>query len=34
MDIREYTRDEFNKFIEQHNLESFTHNQVDAFHMI
>ena len=31
MDIREYTRDEFNKFIEQHNLESFTHNQVDAF---
>lgn len=31
MEIREYTRDEFNKFIEQNNLESFNSNQVDAF---
>lgn len=31
MEIREYTRDEFNKFIEQNNLESFNSNQIDAF---
>lgn len=31
MEIREYTRDEFNKFIEQNNFESFNSNQVDAF---
>lgn len=31
MEIREYIRDEFNKFIEQNNLESFNSNQIDAF---